>query len=84
MVLGHIYIVKPCRIHAKQTHRPPDSGVREAGTPVPAIHAVSLSQVGAATHGIGTSHNQRILFIQVINIVHRGGDPDRQLVSFFL
>ena len=55
VVLPDLHRGQPGALHAQQGNRPPNAGVGQMGTPVPAEHAVGLAQVGKAPHGVAAA-----------------------------
>ena len=52
MLLCNVHSVQPGDVISHQTYLSPNSGIRQTGTPVPAKHAVCLSQIRKTSHGI--------------------------------
>ena len=83
MVLADIHIPQPCLVHACQPDIPPDPGIRQVGTPVPAEHAMRFSQIRKAPHRIRGSL-QRLLFIGLPDIFRGRSQSDPDAVGSFL
>ena len=59
-------------VHAEKGDVPPDTRVRQTGTPVPAKHAVDLAQIGKALHGIRRTIRRREVIV-LPDVFCRGG-----------
>ena len=75
VVLQHMDVLDSGHVHAQNHDIPPDAGIGQPGTPVPAEHAVGLADMGEAHHGVGRTVCDG-LCILLFDIFGGGGKAD--------
>ena len=83
MVLPYIYAVYAGLIISGYPYRSEYAASRKPRTPVPAEHAVSLSEIRKSAHGIFRSLKS-LLFVSAVYILRRRPEQDAETVAFAL